>query len=110
MIFQKAKTKTLFKPSFSHKKNETDFYHVIINDEVVGEIEVKSIGKFGKPEILSAYTTIRGKGIGKKLVDVVLDIYHKTDIYVMTTKESKPFWIKLGASEFDDFLCVFKQK
>ena len=93
----------MFKPSFGNKKGETDFYQIIIDGKVEGEIEVKPKGKFNKPEILSAFTntSARGMGIGKVMVDGVLDIYFKDEVYVMTTKESKPFWEKMGAKEFD---------
>jgi hypothetical protein len=111
MKFQKATSKTMFKPSFGNKKGETDFYQIIIDGKVEGEIEVKPKGKFSKPEILSAFTntSARGMGIGKVMVDGVLDIYFKDEVWVMTTKESKPFWIKMGAKEFDEYLCCFKK-
>jgi hypothetical protein len=109
MKFEKATKKTLFKPSFGNKKGQTDFYQVINDNKPVAEIEVKPCGKFDKPEILSAYTEnrMRGKGLGKILVQGVLDIYFKDEIYVMTTKESRPFWIKMGAVIHDGYLCKF---
>ena len=109
MIFKKAQNKTLFKPSFGNKKGETDFYHVMIDNQIAGEIEIKPINKYGKPEILSAYTTIRGKGVGQLLVEKVLEIYLVDELYVMTTKESKPFWLKIGAKVENQYLCCFNK-
>ena len=111
MIFQKA-TKTMFKPSFGNKKGQTDFYQILIDNKPVAEIEIKPINKFGKPEILSAFTEnyCRGRGVGQMLVKEVLDIYLKDEMWVLTTKESKLFWIKMGAVEtegFDGFMCKF---
>jgi hypothetical protein len=109
MIFQKATSKTIFKPSFGNKKGQTEFYQILIDKKPVAEIEIKPINKFGKPEILSAFTEPyhRGNGYGEVLVKNILDIYLKDELYVMTTKESKPFWIKMGAKEFDGFMCLF---
>jgi len=110
MEFRKITGKTMFKPSFGGKKGTTDFYQAFIGEERAGEIEVKPIGINGKPEILSLYSDIREKGVGKFLVDEVLKIYLKDEVYVMTTPDSKPFWLKMGAIEVDGFLCVFKKK
>jgi GNAT superfamily N-acetyltransferase len=113
MIFQKAKSKTMFKPSFGNKKGQTDFYQILIDNKPVAEIEIKPSNKFGKPEILSAFTddSYRGMGLGKMLVSGVLELYLKDELHVLTTKESKPFWIKMGAhqtDEWDGFMCKFK--
>ena len=110
MIFQ-TPTKTMFKPSFGNKRGETNFHQIVIDNKPVAEIEVKPVNKLGKPEILSTFTDPchRGNGFGEVLVKNILDIYLKDDLYVMTTKDSKPFWIKMGAKEFDGHMCVFKK-
>ena len=110
MKFIKA-SKTIFKPSFGYKKGETDFYQITINDKPQAEIEVLPKNKFGKPEILSLFVEpkFRQEGLGKILAQKILDIYLMDELYVMTTKESKPFWIKIGAEEYDKFLCVFRK-
>ena len=110
MDFRKITGRTMFKPSFGGKKGTTDFYQAFVDGERAGEIEVKPVGTNGKPEILSLYTDIRGVGAGRFLVDEVLKIYLKDEVYVMTTPDSKPFWLKMGAVEVDGFLCVFKKK
>lgn len=90
--------KTMFKPSFRAKKGTTDFYQILLDDKPVAEIEVKPISKNGKPEIMSAYCDIKGEGLGKMLVQNILDIYLKDEIFVETTTKSRPFWIKMGAT------------
>jgi len=110
MEFRKVTGKTMFKPSFGGKKGTTDFYQAFIDGQRAGEIEVKPIGINGKPEILSIYSDMREMGVGRFLVEKVLDLYLTDEIYVMTTRESKPFWLKMGAIEVDGFLCVFKKK
>ena len=110
MDFRKITGRTMFKPSFGGKKGTTHFYQAFVDGERAGEIEVKPVGTNGKPEILSLYTDIRGVGAGRFLVDEVLKIYLKDEVYVMTTPDSKPFWLKMGAVEVDGFLCVFKKK
>ena len=110
MEFKQIFGKTMFKPSFGGKKGTTDFYQSFVNGQRAGEIEIKPIGVNGKPEILSLYTDLRDIGVGRFMVKKTLDIYLDTEVYVMTTKESKPFWIKMGAEEIDGYLCVFKKK
>lgn len=107
MIFQKATGKTMFKPSFGGKKGTTDFFHVMLDSFRAAEIEVKPISKDGHPEILSLYSDVREKGVGRFCVEKTLELYLEDKVYVMTTKESKPFWIKMGAVEFDGDMCVF---
>ena len=110
MVIKKITGKTMFKPSFGGKKGTTDFYQAFIDDERVGEIEVKPISVYnGKPEILSLYSDIRESGVGKFLVKEILKIYMDDEVYVMTTKESKPFWLKMGAVEINNYLCIFKK-
>lgn len=101
----------MFKPSFGNKRGETNFHQIVIDNKPVAEIEVKPVNKSGKPEILSTFTDTcyRGNGFGEVLVKNILDIYLKDELYVMTTKESKPFWIKMGAKEFDGHMCIFKK-
>lgn len=101
----------MFKPSFGNKKGETNFHQIIVDNKPVAEIEVKPINRFGKPEILSAFTNpqSRGNGFGEVLVKKALEMYLSDELYVMTTKDSKPFWIKMGAMEFNGYMCVFKK-
>ena len=110
MKFIKA-SKTIFKPSFGYKKGETDFYQITINDKPQAEIEVLPKNKFGKPEILSLFVEpkFRQEGLGKILVNKILDIYLTDRLYVRTTKESKPFWLKVGAKVFEDDMCLFEK-
>jgi hypothetical protein len=109
MEFRKVSGKTMFRPSFGGKKGTTDFYQAFIDGDRAGEIEVKPIGINGKPEILSLYTEIRDAGVGKFMVKETLKIYLVDEVYVMTTKESKPFWLKVGAEEVDGYLCIFRR-
>ena len=67
--------KTVFKPSFGAKKGETDFYQLRLEGKPVVEIEVNPNSNYGKPEIMSAFSDIRGKGLGEYLAKKVLDIY-----------------------------------
>jgi GNAT superfamily N-acetyltransferase len=102
-------TKTIFKPSFSYKRGETEFYQIVIDGKPQAEIEVLPVNKLGSPEILSLFvdTRFRGSGIGRILVDKIKEIYGDI-IYVRCTKESKPFWIKMGAEEFKGDMLLIK--
>jgi hypothetical protein len=108
MKFIKA-TKTIFKPSFSYKRGETEFYQIVIEGKPQAEIEVLPINKMGSPEILSLFveTRFRELGLGRILVSKMLEIYG-SNIYVRCTKDSKPFWIKMGAEEFKGDMLIIK--
>ena len=108
MKFIKA-TKTIFKPSFSYKRGETDFYQIVIEGKPQAEIEVLPVNKMRLPEILSLFveTRFRSSGMGRILVDKIKEIYG-SEIYVRCTKESKPFWIKMGAEEFKGDMLLIK--
>lgn len=109
MKFIKVTSKTLFKPSFGHKNGQTDFYQILINDSPIAEIEVKPQTGNGSPEILSLYTdsNYRGMGVGKMLVTKVLETYLVEEMFVLTTKQSRTFWIKMGAIKYNEFLYKF---
>lgn len=94
-------SKTLFKPSFGAKKGETDFYQLRLDNKPVVEIEVNPNSNYGKPEIMSAFSDIRGKGLGEYLVKKVLDIYLEDEVFVRCTKDSKKFWQRCGATVAD---------
>lgn len=94
-------SKTLFKPSFGAKKGETDFYQLRLEGKPVVEIEVNPNSNYGKPEIMSAFSDIRGKGLGEYLAKKVLDIYLQDEVFVRVTKESKKFWKRCGATVVD---------
>jgi GNAT superfamily N-acetyltransferase len=102
-------TKTIFNPSFSYKRGETEFYQIVIDGKPQAEIEVLPVNKLGSPEILSLFveTRFRGSGIGRILVDKIKEIYGDI-IYVRCTNESKPFWIKMGAEEFKGDMLLIK--
>jgi len=93
--------KTIFKPSFGAKKGETDFYQLRLENKPVVEIEVNPNSKYGKPEIMSAFSDIRGKGLGEYLVNKILDIYLIDEVFVRVTKDSKKFWQRCGANVVD---------
>jgi len=93
--------KTIFKPSFSAKRGETDFYQLRLENKPVVEIEVNPNSKYGKPEIMSAFSDIRGKGLGEYLVNKILDIYLIDEVFVRVTKDSKKFWKRCGATVVD---------
>jgi len=93
--------KTIFKPSFSAKRGETDFYQLRLENKPVVEIEVNPNSKYGKPEIMSAFSDIRGKGLGEYLVNKILDIYLIDEVFVRVTKDSKKFWQRCGATVVD---------
>jgi len=93
--------KTIFKPSFGAKKGETDFYQLRLENKPVVEIEVNPNSKYGKPEIMSAFSDIRGKGLGEYLVNKILDIYLIDEVFVRVTKDSKKFWKRCGATVVD---------
>jgi hypothetical protein len=97
--------RTLFKPSFGGKVGETDFYQIVYNDKPVAEIEVKRSSINGKPEILSIFS--EKKGSGRILVNKILEMYLEDELFVLTTRKSKPFWIKMGATEVDGDLYHF---
>ena len=94
-------SKTLFKPSFGAKKGETDFYQLRLEGKPIVEIEVNPNSKYGKPEIMSAFSDIRGKGLGEYLAKKVLDIYLEDEVFVRVTKDSKKFWKRCGATVVD---------
>ena len=111
-IFKKVPVggKTIFKPSFGAKRGTTDFYHLILDGEIAVEIEVNPLTSYGGPEIMSAYSNIRGKGLGEYLVNKILDIYLKDKLFVRATKGSKKFWNRVGADVFnpsDKYLLYF---
>lgn len=93
--------KTIFKPSFGAKRGETNFYQLLINDKPEVEIEVNPSSSYGKPEIMSAFSQIKGKGLGEHLVNKILDIYLKDEVFVRVTKDSKKFWQRCGATVVD---------
>ena len=93
--------KTIFKPSFGAKRGETDFYQLRLENKPVVEIEVNPNSKYGKPEIMSAFSDIRGKGLGEYLVNKILDIYLIDEVFVRVTKDSKKFWKRCGATVVD---------
>ena len=93
--------KTIFKPSFGAKKGETNFYQLRLEGKPVVEIEVNPNSSYGKPEIMSAFSDIRGKGLGEYLVKKVLDIYLEDEVFVRVTKDSKKFWQRCGATVVD---------
>lgn len=93
--------KTVFKPSFGAKKGETDFYQLRLEGKPVVEIEVNPNSNYGKPEIMSAFSDIRGKGLGEYLAKKVLDIYLEDEVFVRVTKDSKKFWQRCGATVVD---------
>lgn len=102
--------KTMFKPSFGAKRGETNFYQLRIGNKPVAEIEVNPNSIEGKPEIMSLFSDIKGKGWGQILTNKILDIYLKDIVYVLSTKSSKPFWLKCGAIPVegkDPFLLHF---
>jgi len=90
--------KTIFKPSFGAKKGETDFYQLKLDGKPIVEIEVNPNSKYGKPEIMSAFSDMRGKGLGEYLTKKILDIYLEDEVFVRCTKDSKKFWQKCGAT------------
>ena len=101
-------TKTIFKPSFTYKRGETDFYQIVIDGKPQAEIEVLPSNSYGSPEILSLFveTRYRELGLGRILVSKIKEIYG-SNMYVRCTRESKPFWIKMGADEFKgDMLLI----
>ena len=93
--------KTIFKPSFGAKKGETNFYQLRLDNKPVVEIEVNPNSSYGRPEIMSAFSDIRGKGLGEYLVKKVLDIYLEDEVFVRVTKDSKKFWQRCGATVVD---------
>lgn len=93
--------KTIFKPSFGAKKGETDFYQLVINGKPEVEIEVNPNSQLGKPEIMSAFSNIKGKGLGEYLAKKALDIYLKDEVFVRVTDGSKKFWKRCGAKVVD---------
>ena len=93
--------KTVFKPSFGAKRGETDFYQLRLEGKPVVEIEVNPNSSYGKPEIMSAFSDIRGKGLGEYLAKKVLDIYLIDEVFVRCTKDSKKFWQRCGATVVD---------
>lgn len=93
--------KTIFKPSFGAKRGETNFYQLLIDGKPEVEIEVNPNSSYGKPEIMSAFSQIRGKGLGEYLVNKILDIYLKDEVFVRVTKDSKKFWQRCGATVVD---------
>jgi hypothetical protein len=93
--------KTIFKPSFGAKKGETDFYQLRLEGKPVVEIEVNPNSSYGKPEIMSAFSELRGKGLGEYLAKKVLDIYLEDEVFVRVTKDSKKFWQRCGATVVD---------
>jgi len=102
-------TKTIFKPSFSYKRGETHFYQIVIEGKPQAEIEVLPSNSYGSPEILSLFveTRYRELGLGRILVSKIKEIYG-SNIYVRCTRESKPFWIKMGAEEFKGDMLLIK--
>jgi hypothetical protein len=93
--------KTFFGPSFGAKKGETNFYQLRLDGKPIVEIEINPNSKYGKPEIMSAFSDMRGKGLGEYLAKKVLDIYLKDEVFVRVTKESKKFWKRCGATVVD---------
>ena len=93
--------KTIFKPSFGAKKGETNFYQLRLDGKPIVEIEINPNSKYGKPEIMSAFSDMRGKGLGEYLAKKVLEIYLEDEVFVRCTKDSKKFWQRCGATVAD---------
>jgi len=92
--------KTIFKPAYGAKRGETNFYQLLIDDEPVVEIEVNPNSN-GQPEIMSAHSNIKGRGLGEYLVSKVLNIYLEDEVFVRVTDGSKNFWLRCGAKIID---------
>jgi len=105
--FEKVTDKTMLKPSFGAKKGTTDFYQIKLDDKPLSEIEVNPNGYNGKPEIMSAFSDIKSQGLGKLMVEKILDIYLKDEVYVKVTKDSRSFWEKMGAKKVEDDMYKF---
>ena len=93
--------KTIFKPSFGAKRGETDFYQLRLNGKPVVELEINPNSQYGKPEIMSAFSDMKGKGLGEYLAKKVLDIYLQDEVFVRVTDGSKKFWKRCGATVVD---------
>ena len=86
----------VYPPAFGNVSGNTIFFQVISDDEVISEAEVDLY----TPEIVSIKSIKTNKGSGRYLVNYILDIL-KNDgfdsVKVLSTKSSRPFWIKMGA-------------
>jgi len=96
-----AGDKTIFKPSFGAERGETNFYQLRLDGKPVVEIEVNPNSNYGKPEIMSAFPDIKGRGLGEYLAKKILDIYLEDEVFVRCTKDSKKFWQRCGATVVD---------
>ncbi len=74
---------------------------MVIDGKPEVEIEINPNSINGKPEIMSAFSNIKSKGLGEYLVKRVLDIYFIDEVFVRVTKYSKKFWQRCGATVVD---------
>lgn len=102
IVKKEPNKKGKFKPAFGGKYGPTDYYQIIINGKIIGELELlppsnnKSANRLdsSSPEILSLYVDPDSQtgGYGTKLVKHVQSLYPDKAIYVLATKDSAPFW------------------
>ncbi len=102
IVKKEPNKKGKFKPAFGGKYGPTDYYQIIINGKIIGELELlppsnnKSANRLdpSSPEILSLYVDPDAQtgGYGTKLVKHIQSLYPDKAIYVLATKDSAPFW------------------
>jgi len=63
---------------------------------VVGTVRVRQDAVQYRIQRMAISSSFRGRGIGKKLMERVLDDYHGKPIYLMSPEDSIPFYEQFG--------------
>lgn len=107
MILTKITEKESKFGSFGNQ-GKSDFYS-IIDGEYVGEVEFD----IKQNEILSIYIDkpFRGRGLAKKVINQIFNIYDIDHILALSAKSSLPFWKKISTKRLkNNYFIVEKTK
>jgi predicted acetyltransferase len=87
-------------------KGKSDFYN-IIDGEYAGELEYDP----KQNEVLSIYIdkAFRAKGIGRKVINQLFDIYNTNQIIALSAKSSLPFWKKVSTKKLKNNYFIIEK-
>lgn len=98
-----------FGQSFNTNIGDTDFFKIMHFNDCVGEVEFMK----SKSEIMSIFidNSVRGKGVGREVVNKLFDEYKIDKIFAWSAKSSLPFWSKISTRKINkDHFIIEKNK
>jgi GNAT superfamily N-acetyltransferase len=87
-------------------QGQSDFYN-ILDGEYAGEVEYSP----KQNEVLSIYIdkAFRGKGIGRKVINQLFDLYDTNEIFALSAKISLPFWKKVSTKKLKNNYFIIEK-